>query len=93
MRIFRLRGVIDHNNVRDTFALPSHALAREPRLALDLSAVTGIDTAALAALVKLMAEARRLGGEVRLTAASKAVRSALELTRLDGLFPISAQTA
>jgi len=93
MRIFRLRGVIDHNNASDKFAWPARALAREPRLCLDLSAVTGMDTAALAVLVKLLAEARKLGGEVRLTAASEAVVRALELTRLDGLFPICAQPA
>ncbi|MBT6094822.1 MAG: STAS domain-containing protein [Rhodospirillaceae bacterium] len=55
---------------------------------MDLSRVTWIDSAGLAGLVRLLADARRLGGEFRLAGASETVRKALIFARLDALFPV-----
>jgi anti-sigma B factor antagonist len=93
MRIFRFNGVLDQSNVGDRLAGLASVIEREPRLGIDLGRVTAIDTAGLAYLVKLLAEARKLGGELRLTAASDAVRRALELARLDRLFPLAGEAA
>lgn len=54
---------------------------------LDLSAVTWIDSAGLAELVRLLAEARRRGGDVIVERASEVVVRMMRLARLDTLFP------
>lgn len=57
-------------------------------LALDMSAVTFIDSTALAELVRLMKRARDVGGELILFDVSDPVRVILELTRLDEVLSI-----
>ncbi|MEK9752883.1 MAG: STAS domain-containing protein [Rhodospirillaceae bacterium] len=89
MRIFRFHGVLDHSNVLDRLSGVARVLERDPWLGTDMGRVTAIDTAGLAGLVRLLAEAKKLGGEVWLTDASDPVRRALALTRLDCLFPIA----
>ena len=93
MRIFRFQGSLDQSNILDRLTYLGRALNCEPRLGLDLSAVTAIDTAGLAGLARLLADARRRGGEVLLTGASDAVCRALALARLEPLFPIRKEAA
>lgn len=61
-------------------------------LRLDLSQVTWIDSAGLASLVRLLAEARRRGGDVIVEQASDAVRRMMQLARLDFLLANDAGT-
>lgn len=93
MRIFRFQGPIDQSNVMERLAPPSRALDHDNKLALDLGQVTWIDSAGLAGMVRLLADARRRGGEVRLMEASESVHCALRFARLDELFPISNEAA
>ena len=55
-------------------------------LVVDLSGVTGIDSAGIRALVRGHTSARRVGGTLRLAAPRKAVSEVLELSHLSGIF-------
>ncbi len=61
-------------------------LAKDEPLRLDMSEVTWIDSAGLASLVRLLAEARSRGGDIIVERASDAVIRMMELARLDILF-------
>jgi anti-anti-sigma factor len=52
---------------------------------VDLSAVTDIDAAGVGLLMRLVVQARRLGRELAVVAASPRVRRVLELVQLDRL--------
>ena len=93
MRTYELDGALDSSNVMDRLAGLISAIKRERRLSLDLSRITWIDSAGLAGLVRLLAEARRIGCEFRLSAASDVVRRALAFARLDILFPLETKPA
>ncbi len=92
MSTFQLEGSLDLSNVMKALELPRSYLQRSKALALDMSRVTWIDSAGLAGLVRLLAEARKLGGEFRLSGASDAVRKALVFARLEALFPVEKAT-
>lgn len=62
-----------------------------PRLLVDLSAVTFIDSSGLVALIRAKASADQRGGGLVLTGADEAVEGLLRLTRLDRYFEIRRQ--
>lgn len=65
-------------------------LDREPRrIVLDLGEVPYMDSAGLAGLIKLLGHVRRLEIDLWLCRPSDAVRSLLEITRLDTVFQVS----
>jgi len=88
MSTYRLEGPLDLSNVMEILERLRAKLTRERALSLDLSRVTWIDSAGLAGLVRLLAEARRMGAELRLSAASEAVHRAFRFARLETLFPV-----
>jgi anti-sigma B factor antagonist len=57
-----------------------------PRLCVDLSRVTFIDSTGLGMLVGLLKEAREMDGEVRLLNAGREVQRILRVTGLETLF-------
>lgn len=59
------------------------------RLAITLTEVVFVDSAALAELVRGMKRCREKGGDLTLVAPSDPVRVILELTKLDAAFSIS----
>lgn len=59
------------------------------RLAITLTEVVFVDSAALAELVRGMKRCRERGGDLTLVAPSDPVRVILELTKLDAAFSIS----
>ena len=91
MSIFWIQGSLDITNVTKRLDQAKKVLVRECGLALDLTRVTWIDSAGLAGLVQLLADAKALGAELRLTGASAAVIRALDCARLDKLFPLRGQ--
>jgi len=93
MSTFQLQGALDLSNVAEILAQPRLALQHEQNLALDLSQITWIDSAGLAGLVRLLADARKLGGELQVIDASAVVHRALLFARLDRLFPIQRKAA
>lgn len=88
MSTYRLEGPLDLSNVMEILERLRAKLTSERALSLDLSRVTWIDSAGLAGLVRLLAEARRMGAELRLSAASEAVHRAFRFARLETLFPV-----
>ena len=65
-------------------------LDRRPRqIVLDLGDVPYMDSAGLAGLIKLLGHVRRLDIDLWLCRPTDAVRSLLEITRLDTVFQVS----
>lgn len=64
------------------------ALTRAPRVAVDLSAVTYIDSSGIAALVEGFQNARGKGQPFELVSVSAPVLAVLKLARLDRVFQI-----
>ena len=62
-----------------------------PRIAVDLTAVTFIDSSGLSTLVWIHKQSQRLGGDVVLFGAGPRIRRMLELTQLDHVFPVYAE--
>lgn len=85
-----MHGQIDMHTAPDILSGLAGQLRASEALRLDLSQVTWIDSAGLASLVRLLAEARRMGSDVILERISDVVRRMIRLARLDGLFPVAA---
>lgn len=88
VRVVRVRGEVDlswSQRLRKTIL---DALASTRPVAVDLSAVTYIDSSGIAALVEGFQNARGKGQRFSLVAVSKPVHAVLELARLDRVFPI-----
>lgn len=62
------------------------------RLVVDLAGVTALDASGLGALLRLRQSACRHGVPVMLRRAGPRVRQLLQLTRLDGVFRLTAET-
>jgi anti-sigma B factor antagonist len=83
--VIRPAGRVDTH----TLAPISAWIDRAPAcVVVDLGAVTFLDSAALAVLVRGMKRCRQQGGDLRLCAPSASVRMIFELTRLDRAFEI-----
>ncbi|MCW4386098.1 STAS domain-containing protein [Salinibacterium sp. SYSU T00001] len=54
-----------------------------PRIVVDLSEVTFMDSSGLGALIGSLKSARQAGGDMRIAAAGEQVRAVLKLTNLD----------
>ena len=90
VRLVRVRGEVDlswSQRLRKTIL---EALAGGRPVAVDLSAVTYIDSSGIAALVEGFQNARGKSQRFALVAVSKPVHAVLELARLDRVFPIFA---
>lgn len=83
--VVTLSGAVDIGTFRRVRSLLLDALDRTGRLALDLSAVSFLDSSGLANLVELFKRAAGTGKWFRVTAASEPVCFALTVTRLEGL--------
>jgi anti-anti-sigma factor len=78
--VLALHGLlVDGTTARVERVLAGILVAPEPRLVLDVSAVTVCDTAGAALLVSVADLARDRGGELRLAAPSPAIRSWLHV--------------
>lgn len=82
-------GDIDLATAPDLVAEFEYAVEHlSPRVLVDLSAVTFIDSSGLAALIRARLNAESLGGSFALTGADEAVSDLLTLTKLDQFFEI-----
>ena len=88
--VIRLRGEVDLSWSQQVRRAVLDALAESPRVGVELSGVSYIDSSGIAALVEGFQNARTQGRGFALVAVSDAVRSVLELARLDRVFPIVA---
>ena len=89
--LIRLRGEVDLSWSQQVVARCSMRWRQPPRRCR-LSGVSYIDSSGIAALVEGFQNARTQGRGFALVAVSDAVRSVLELARLDRVFPIVADS-
>lgn len=87
-RLVRVRGEVDLSWSQRLRKTVLDALATNKSVAIDLSAVSYIDSSGIAALVEGFQNARGKSQRFALVAISPPVLAVLELARLDRVFPI-----
>jgi anti-sigma B factor antagonist len=84
-----LKGEIDlHVSPMVTVALNDVIDKKPERIVVDLSGVSYIDSAGLAALIQAMQKVEGYGGKFMLAGLQETVRSIFEISRLDQVFQI-----
>ncbi|MCX5679978.1 MAG: STAS domain-containing protein [Candidatus Omnitrophica bacterium] len=63
---------------------------KTPKIVINLSKVTYVDSSGLATLVEILKNMRSYGGRMRLACMSPKIKSLFEITKLEKLFEISA---
>jgi anti-sigma B factor antagonist len=87
--VLPLKGEIDlHVSPSVTASLNARIEKKPQRLVIDLSDVTYIDSAGLAALIEAMQKVEGYGGKFLLAGLQETVRSIFEISRLDQVFQI-----
>src|SRR6266436_1850374 len=87
--ILPLKGEFDlHVSPSVTASLNAMIEKKPRRLVVDLSEVTYIDSAGLAALIEAMQKVEGYGGRFLLAGLQETVRSIFEISRLDQVFQI-----
>ena len=87
--VLPLKGEIDlHVSPSVTASLNAIIEKKPRRLVVDLSGVTYIDSAGLAALIQAMQKVEGYGGKFVLAGLQETVRSIFEISRLDQVFQI-----
>lgn len=64
--------------------------AKTPKIVINLSKVTYVDSSGLATLVEILKNMKSYGGRMRLACMSSKVKSLFEITKLEKLFEIMA---
>ena len=87
--VLPLDGEIDLNVLPDVTTALNGMIAKKPQqLVVDLSRVTYIDSAGVAALIQAMQGVEAYGGKFALAGLQETVRSIFEISRLDQVFQI-----
>ena len=87
--VLPLKGEIDLHVSPSVTASLNAMIEKKPRcLVVDLSDVTYIDSAGLAALIEAMQKVEGYGGKFLLAGLQETVRSIFEISRLDQVFQI-----
>jgi anti-sigma B factor antagonist len=87
--VLPLEGDIDlHVSPVVTEFLNAMIKKKPERIVIDLSGVTYIDSAGMAALILAMQDVEAYGGEFFLSGLQETIRSIFETSRLDGIFRI-----
>ncbi|PYJ35480.1 MAG: anti-sigma factor antagonist [Verrucomicrobia bacterium] len=87
--VLPLKGEIDLHVSPSVTASLNEMIDKKPkRLVVDLSSVTYIDSAGLAALIQAMQRVEAYGGKFLLAGLQETVRSIFEISRLDQVFQI-----
>ncbi len=91
--VLPLKGEIDlHVSPVVTASLTAMIEKKPERVVIDLSDVTYIDSAGLAALIQAMQKVEAYGGRFFLAGLQETVRSIFEISRLDQVFKIFPDT-
>ena len=91
--VLPLKGEIDlHVSPVVTASLTAMIEKKPERMVIDLSDVTYIDSAGLAALIQAMQKVEGYGGKFLLAGLQETVRSIFEISRLDQVFQIFPDT-
>ena len=92
LMICRVEGDIDINTSPDIKkAFEKIVTKKEPKVVVNLSKVTYVDSSGLATLVEILKNMRSYGGRLKLTNLSPKIRSLFEITKLEKLFDITAE--
>ena len=87
--VLPLKGEIDLHISPSVTASLNQMIEKKPeRMVVDLSDVTYIDSAGLAALIEAMQKVEGYGGKFLLAGLQETVRSIFEISRLDQVFQI-----
>jgi anti-sigma B factor antagonist len=87
--VLPLEGEIDLHISPNVVAALNKMIEKKPKqLVVDLSQVTYIDSAGLAALIEGMQKVEAYGGKFALASLQETVRSIFEISRLDQVFRI-----
>ena len=92
--VLPLEGEIDlHVSPQVSTSLSSMIAQKLPRVVVDLSKVTYIDSSGLAVLIEAMQNVNQYGGQFALCGLQEGVRPIFEIARLDQVFRIFPDTA
>ncbi len=87
--VLALSGDVDlHRSVEMRERLLEVMNEKPETMVINLSQVDFMDSSGLATLVEAMQLSRRYGGQIKLVGVQQRVRSILEISRLDSIFPI-----
>ena len=82
-------GEIDINSSPDIKKAFDKVLSKKtPRIVINLSRVTYVDSSGLATLVEILKNMKAYGGKLRLANLSPKIKSLFEITKLEKLFEI-----
>ena len=84
--ILQVDGRLDRSNVAEFHQKAQQALAVTPKVIVDLSKASFLDSSAIGTLVNLAKQARDAGGDVTLAGAPAQITKVLALLRLDRFF-------
>ena len=79
---------LDSSNTNEFKAQANAIIATSPKVILDLTGVTFIDSAGLGALLSLMRSLRERNGDFRLCCAAKAIQLLFDLVRINKILDI-----
>jgi len=89
-----VEGEIDINTAPDIKKHFEKILSKKPpKIVINLSKVTYVDSSGLATLVEILKGMRAYGGKMRLSNLSPKIKSLFEITKLEKLFDIAADEA
>lgn len=89
--ICRIEGEIDISCSPDMKKVFDKLISQKtPKIVVELSRVTYVDSSGLATLVGILKNMRLYGGKMRLAGMSPKIKSLFEITKLDKLFEIMA---
>jgi anti-sigma B factor antagonist len=86
--VLALEGELDLSTSPDLRGALEELAAEHDRIAIDLRAVTFMDSTALGVIVTAMKRARERGGELALVGPTGSPRKVLSITALDQIVPI-----
>jgi len=89
LTVCHIDGEIDINTAPDVKKGFDKLISKkEPKIVVNLSKVTYVDSSGLATLVEILKNMRSYGGRLRLTNLSPKIKSLFEITKLEKLFEI-----
>jgi len=92
LMICRVEGEIDINTAPEIKkAFEKIIVKKDPKVVINLSKVTYVDSSGLATLVEILKNMRSYGGKLKLTNLSPKIKSLFEITKLEKLFDIIAE--
>jgi len=87
--VCRLEGEVDINSSPEIKKVFDKLISsKTPKIVVNLSKVTYVDSSGLATLVEILKNMRTYGGKLRITDMSPKIKSLFEITKLEKLFEI-----